>query len=740
MAVGDDGDRPPTSPYTCSALAHATDPDLGTWVYTYDAAGRLKTQTDSRGNRVDLDYDNLGRLLTRTVTPSGGTADVTRSVWDENRVGFANLGRLSREASAVARVCRDHDLAGRVLTERWTLPADTTTACGTDPAGSESFTFTTGYDAGGRVITRGWPDGDVTGTAASPMKYDMAGRLKSIPGAVSAFYYDASGHTSKAVYANGVTSTFGYDVYRGWMTSIEHAEAGTAFETKTYDHDPGGRIRSITSSTPGESWTYQYDALDRLTYATNVDDAARTQYFRYDLGSRFTYARSIGTYAYDDTRPHAPSLIGTQSFAYDAAGNMVSGLSRTFEWDGENRPATIVKGTTSLAIDYAPGGERLVKSITHPATGCSGTRTDVVVTPSADSERRTSWSCVSGAWVSKTEWTKYPHADVKRVGTGASADTFFLHRDHLATVSRITDIGAATVETDSYKPFGLRTSTLTAGTDGVTPDRAESKGFTGERDDPEVGLLYLHARYYDPKIGIFVSPDTWDPLLPGVGTNRYAYAGNDPVNKADRNGHSTGDEAKQSRNNPDRATDRPQLGTFSGREDAGQSVIAMTKDKPPTLPFRINAGDGRGGGSSGSWGPRGRATPSPDAPQTGKPSRANTGEENATSAGAVPSPNRPTIIPSKQNTHIPGSPDFAPGRSEFTHPDPQGLLDRFAGKGQPVNPGAPNLGNPGYRERVDFGENIGKYFGKGWEEGTPTTKGIIHYNKDLGAHIIPARP
>jgi hypothetical protein len=35
----------------------------------------------------------------------------------------------------------------------------------------------------------------------------------------------------------------------------------------------------------------------------------------------------------------------------------------------------------------------------------------------------------------------------------------------------------------------------------------------------------------------FISPDDWDPTLPGVGTNRYAYSGNDPVNKSDRNGH-----------------------------------------------------------------------------------------------------------------------------------------------------------------------------------------------------------
>jgi len=38
----------------------------------------------------------------------------------------------------------------------------------------------------------------------------------------------------------------------------------------------------------------------------------------------------------------------------------------------------------------------------------------------------------------------------------------------------------------------------------------------------------------------FISPDTWDPTMEGVGTNRYAYSGNDPVNKSDPNGHQMG--------------------------------------------------------------------------------------------------------------------------------------------------------------------------------------------------------
>lgn len=34
----------------------------------------------------------------------------------------------------------------------------------------------------------------------------------------------------------------------------------------------------------------------------------------------------------------------------------------------------------------------------------------------------------------------------------------------------------------------------------------------------------------------FISPDPTDPTVPSVGTNRYAYAQNDPINKSDQNG------------------------------------------------------------------------------------------------------------------------------------------------------------------------------------------------------------
>ena len=41
----------------------------------------------------------------------------------------------------------------------------------------------------------------------------------------------------------------------------------------------------------------------------------------------------------------------------------------------------------------------------------------------------------------------------------------------------------------------------------------------------------------DPAVGMFIQPDWFEVTLAGVGTNRYAYSGNDPVNMRDPNGN-----------------------------------------------------------------------------------------------------------------------------------------------------------------------------------------------------------
>jgi len=86
-------------------------------------------------------------------------------------------------------------------------------------------------------------------------------------------------------------------------------------------------------------------------------------------------------------------------------------------------------------------------------------------------------------------------------------------------------------QSTSYTPFGdPTTATLLAST-------PEEHSFIGERFDASTGLLYLNARYYDPLLGRFLQPDWWEVRQAGVGTNRYSYSFNDPVNLSDRNGH-----------------------------------------------------------------------------------------------------------------------------------------------------------------------------------------------------------
>jgi RHS repeat-associated protein len=76
----------------------------------------------------------------------------------------------------------------------------------------------------------------------------------------------------------------------------------------------------------------------------------------------------------------------------------------------------------------------------------------------------------------------------------------------------------------------------------------EGKGWLGERFDPETGLQYLNARYYDPELGMFIQPDWFEVTQRGVGTNRYAYSFGDPVNKMDPGGNATTDKSITGKN------------------------------------------------------------------------------------------------------------------------------------------------------------------------------------------------
>jgi RHS repeat-associated protein len=129
-------------------------------------------------------------------------------------------------------------------------------------------------------------------------------------------------------------------------------------------------------------------------------------------------------------------------------------------------------------------------------------------------------------------WTKYVYGDIKVTGSPATATLpsgSVQHKDHLGSIHLTTNANGKMEQQSTYSVFGER---------GCCS--GESRGFLGETHDPEAGLIYLNARYYDPVLARFISPDWLDPTKPGVGMNRYAYAANDPVNKSDPGGNDTG--------------------------------------------------------------------------------------------------------------------------------------------------------------------------------------------------------
>ena len=91
----------------------------------------------------------------------------------------------------------------------------------------------------------------------------------------------------------------------------------------------------------------------------------------------------------------------------------------------------------------------------------------------------------------------------------------------------VTDANGAVVGTQGYYPYGETRYT----TGSLFTDRL----FTGQQDTG-LGLYNFKARFVDPALGKFISPDT---ITPGgrQGINKYAYVLDNPINAIDPTGH-----------------------------------------------------------------------------------------------------------------------------------------------------------------------------------------------------------
>jgi RHS repeat-associated protein len=103
----------------------------------------------------------------------------------------------------------------------------------------------------------------------------------------------------------------------------------------------------------------------------------------------------------------------------------------------------------------------------------------------------------------------------------------YYYANQQGTPLATADAAGSLLSSAEYKPYGEQ----------VLGVPMSGPAYTGHVVDPDSGLIYMQARYYDPVVGRFLTTDPVDSA-PGapVTFNRYAYAGDNPVVNTDPDG------------------------------------------------------------------------------------------------------------------------------------------------------------------------------------------------------------
>lgn len=103
-------------------------------------------------------------------------------------------------------------------------------------------------------------------------------------------------------------------------------------------------------------------------------------------------------------------------------------------------------------------------------------------------------------------------------------ETYSFHYNAIGSTIAISDKSQNIINKYSYGPFGEVSSQIE-----TVLQPFKFVGQFGVMTEPN-GLYYMRARYYDPKVGRFISED---PIGLAGGLNLYLYCSNNPINWVD---------------------------------------------------------------------------------------------------------------------------------------------------------------------------------------------------------------
>ncbi|GAB6188118.1 RHS repeat-associated core domain-containing protein [Thermopirellula anaerolimosa] len=530
--------------------------ELGdTRYFVYNAAGYLLRQLDRLGRVRQFQYDNLGRNTAEIWYNNVADADA-----DQNRVGtisftYDGAGQMVSVSDWAAQYSYTYDNLGRITQIAHTITGLTPTV-----------TFSQVYDAAGRR-TRLAATLNGTRDFKNRYFYDNLGRVTYItqtsqsggnPVATKwvSFSYDAAGQVTELTrYADlagtqlVAQSDYTYD-QAGRLRNVSHSQGQTTFVAYTWNFDAANRMTQYINSVDGTT-DYTSDATGQLTAADY--DYQSDESYQYDSnGNRVTANGSTYT-----TGTNNQLLSdGTYRYQYDAEGN------RTYRFIDNNANGQLDQGDTDITKYNWDHRNRLYK-VQHQASYAAAV--DWVVRYFYDSEnrlvRRLEDSNGDGDYEGKRVFLYDGNQivlDLERTGAGnvqagdlrwrylwgpvvdqilaeenvdngANETVQWTLTDHLNTVRDIAKYNSQTGVTTVvnhlvYDAFGNVTSETNPAVDSLFL-------FTARPFDPDTGLQNNLNRWYDSRIGRWMSEDPLEDDL-----NLYSYVRNNPVFYVDPNG------------------------------------------------------------------------------------------------------------------------------------------------------------------------------------------------------------
>jgi RHS repeat-associated protein len=314
---------------------------------TYDAAGRMVSQTDANGRLRTMTYDGMNRMLARSligfVDRNGVSRNIVEQVYEYDKVGNTVSDRKGNDALSEVNVW---DAAGRQVAHG-NLSQPRNDYFGLDRNGNVTNWEhqTTGNVVQSRKLTTYDPRNRPLGATV-----DMLGVT---PNRTMTYSYTKWGSAATVIDAKGNTTTFGHDVLGRQITQTapvtSHEDVGgTAVASAaviTQGYDSFGNV-TATKDPRGAITKFTYDKLNRKTRTdqasctTACSVAAAYETTTFDGNGNRTATRDrrgqVNDFTFDTlnrpVRQLLPSVGGAARAQvlthYDLKGNVVDSTSQ----------------------------------------------------------------------------------------------------------------------------------------------------------------------------------------------------------------------------------------------------------------------------------------------------------------------------------------------------------------------------------------------------------------------------